>query len=147
MIHGTILLQLVSTIGIEGKTNHSLRATEATVLFQANVPEKIIQERTGHRNLKSLRQYERTTLEQHQEVSMIVAKQQTGNFEKFRKLNHKYLKVWVFLTAARSTSIMQALTRLALRSIVALKMTNHGLLCLALYLLLLIVDLINVLFN
>ena len=34
--------------GIEGhKTNHSLRATGASELFEAGVPEKIIKERTG----------------------------------------------------------------------------------------------------
>ena len=53
--------------GITGhKTNHSLRATGASQLFQGNVPEKIIQERTGHRSLEALRQYERTTTEQQQ---------------------------------------------------------------------------------
>ena len=36
--------------GIQGKTNHSLRTTGATRLFAANVPEKLIQERTGHRS-------------------------------------------------------------------------------------------------
>ena len=47
-------------IGVEGKTNHSLRATGATRLFEANVPEKLIQERTGHRSIDALRMYERT---------------------------------------------------------------------------------------
>ena len=38
--------------GIEGKkTNHSLQATGASKLFYANVPEKMIQERTGHRSV------------------------------------------------------------------------------------------------
>ena len=46
-----------------------------SVLFQANVPEKIIQERTGHRSLKALRLYERTTGEQHQQVSRILSNQ------------------------------------------------------------------------
>lgn len=53
--------------GVAGKkTNHSLRATGASQLFQANVPEKIIQQRTGHRSLQALRHYERTTSERHQ---------------------------------------------------------------------------------
>ena len=60
--------------GVEGnKTNHSLRATGATELFSAGVPEKIIQQRTGHRSTKALRVYERTTLEQHQAVSNILS--------------------------------------------------------------------------
>ena len=40
-------------IGILGnKTNHSLRAYSATKLYNAGVPEKVIQDRTGHRSLE-----------------------------------------------------------------------------------------------
>ena len=39
-------------------TNHSLRATAASCLFGAGVPEKIVAEFTGHNSLRSLRQYE-----------------------------------------------------------------------------------------
>ena len=61
-------------IGISGKkTNHSLRATSVTKMFQAQVPEKIIQERTGHRSLAALRMYERTTEEQHKAASTILS--------------------------------------------------------------------------
>ena len=42
-------------------------------MFQANVPEKIIQERTGHRSVKALRLYERTTEKQHQDVSEVLS--------------------------------------------------------------------------
>ena len=42
-------------------TNHSLRAYDATTLYCANLPEKLSQERTGHRCLKALRQYEQTS--------------------------------------------------------------------------------------
>ena len=34
--------------GIKRKTNHSLRATGATEMFAADVPEKLIHSRTGH---------------------------------------------------------------------------------------------------
>ncbi len=58
--------------GVSGhKTNHSLRATGASELFEAGVPEKIIKERTGHRSLEALCLYERTTRDQHQAVSVI----------------------------------------------------------------------------
>lgn len=40
-------------------TNHSLRATGATELFQSEAPEKVIQGITGHRSVSALRQYER----------------------------------------------------------------------------------------
>ena len=46
----------------------------ASTLFEASFPEKVIQERTGHRSLKALRLYERTTDKQQQEISLILAK-------------------------------------------------------------------------
>ena len=59
--------------GIEGnKTNHSLRATGSSELFHANVPEKMIQERTMHRSVVALRTYERTAHSQHQPISSIL---------------------------------------------------------------------------
>ena len=65
--------------GIEGKkTNHSLWATGASELFHANVPEKIIQERTGHHSMVALRTYERTAHEQHQAVSSILSSDTPG---------------------------------------------------------------------
>ena len=45
-------------------TNHSLRAFGATKMFQEGLPEKLVQERTGHRSAESLRQYQRTSEEQ-----------------------------------------------------------------------------------
>ena len=56
---------------IEGKTNHSLRATGVTEMYLAGVPEKVIQEHTGHQSLDGLRSYERSTLDQHQTVCNI----------------------------------------------------------------------------
>ena len=62
----------VKEAGISGqKTNHSFRATSASQLFQANVPE-IIQERTGYRSTDALRLYERTT-EQHKGVTQVLS--------------------------------------------------------------------------
>ena len=59
--------------GISGrKTNHSLRATGVSDLFQAGVPEKMIQERSGHLSLDGLRQYQRTTLMQDEAVSRVL---------------------------------------------------------------------------
>ncbi len=44
--------EICQDTGIKGhKTNHSLRATGATQLYNAGVPEIIIQERTGHKSL------------------------------------------------------------------------------------------------
>ena len=58
-------------------TNHSLRAYGATTLFQAGVSEKLIQQRTGHRCLEALRQYERTSESQLADVSNVMSNPDT----------------------------------------------------------------------
>ena len=55
----SMLKEMCQEAGISTKyTNHSLRAYGATSMFQAGVPEKLIQQHTGHRSLEGLRQYE-----------------------------------------------------------------------------------------
>lgn len=56
---------------MEKKTNHSLRATGASALFHANVPEKLIREVTGHKS-NSLHLYERPTEDQRKAVSKVL---------------------------------------------------------------------------
>lgn len=63
----------VSRIGVVGKANHSLRATGALETFQVDVPQKIVQQRTGHHSVKALCMYECTTMDQHMAVSSILA--------------------------------------------------------------------------
>ena len=65
----------------EGKfTNHSLRLQEQTELFQKEVPEKVIQEITGHQSLKALRQYEKASSVQKKAVSNILTGTSSQNF-------------------------------------------------------------------
>ena len=56
-----------------GYTNHSLSGYDATTLFQAHVPERLIQQRTGHRSPEALRQYERTSTALLLDVSNIMS--------------------------------------------------------------------------
>ena len=63
-------------------TNHSLRTYGATTMFQAGVSEKLIKQRTGHRSLESLRQYERTSETQLLDVSNVVSRGQNSNQRK-----------------------------------------------------------------
>ena len=53
-------------------TNHSLCATAATRMFSSGIPEKVIAEVTGHKSTKSLRQYEKTSVEQEQAAGMAI---------------------------------------------------------------------------
>ena len=56
--------ELCKTAGVSGfKTNHSLRVTTATRLFQNGLDEQLIMERTGHRSLDRVRGYKRTSQE------------------------------------------------------------------------------------
>ena len=59
--------------GIDGfKTNHSLRATAATRLFQAGVDEQLIMERTAHRSVDGVWSYKRTNQEQRLSLSDVM---------------------------------------------------------------------------
>ena len=69
----SMVKSMFAMIGITGKTNHSLRATGASSLFQAGIPEKIIQKRTGHRPIKALRMYQCMTTSQYVAVSNILS--------------------------------------------------------------------------
>lgn len=65
--------RLCSTVGISGyKTNHSLRATCATRLYNEGVDEQAIMERTGHRSLSGIRPYKRTNEIQHFNTSVTI---------------------------------------------------------------------------
>ena len=70
--------KMVKEICVDGnvsgrKTNHSLRATGVSDLFQAGVPDKIVKERSGHLSMDGLRQYQHTTAEQEENVSKVLA--------------------------------------------------------------------------
>lgn len=70
----------------EKKTNHSLRATGATALFSAGVPEKIIRDVTGHKS-NALELYERTSLAQKEAVSGILVQGKRSFAEEVDKEN------------------------------------------------------------
>jgi len=74
--HNTInntMSRLCKAAGIGGfKTNHSLRATAATRLYQSGVDEQMIMEKTGHRSLDGIRSYKRTSDEQRETLSDIM---------------------------------------------------------------------------
>ena len=77
------LRDMVKTImgkaGFKGNyTNHSLRATTASRLFRANVPEQLIREQTGHRS-NAIYAYKRPSSEQKRSVSAVLQGQTSEN--------------------------------------------------------------------
>ena len=73
----TMVKDMCAEAGIKGKTNHSMRASGATAMFQQNVRERVIQKVTGHHSLDALRAYERISTLQHTEVSKILMNNDT----------------------------------------------------------------------
>ena len=57
------LKQMLKTMfedaGLKAKTNHSLKATCATRMFNSGIDEQIIMAKTGHRSIKGVRSYKR----------------------------------------------------------------------------------------
>ena len=71
------LLQMCKECGIMGyKTNHSLRATATTRLYESGIDEQLVMERTGHRSIEGARSYKRTTNKQAEADSDILSKRQ-----------------------------------------------------------------------
>ena len=70
----------------EKKTNHSLRATGATALFSAGVPERMIRDVTWHRS-NALQLYERPSLTEKEAVSSILVQGTRSFTEEVEKLD------------------------------------------------------------
>lgn len=77
--HNTLdsfLKEMFSVAGLDtaNKSNHSLRATAISRLYQGHVPEKLIMEHSGHLSRDGISSYERTTPAQEKFLSDILAK-------------------------------------------------------------------------
>ena len=65
--------RMCSLGGIGGyRTNHSLRTTAATRLYQAGVDGQLVMEKTGHRSIEGVRSYKHTSEQQLQQLSDIL---------------------------------------------------------------------------
>jgi len=68
------LPKIYSSTGTDAKyTNHSLRATAVTRMFNGNIPEKVIAEKSGHKIPKALRCCEKTSLQQEQLAGHLIS--------------------------------------------------------------------------
>ena len=78
----TTVSRICKAAGIVGyKTNHSLRVTTATRLFQKGVEEQLIMARTGHRSLEGVRTYKRIGDEQREMMSNVLNEATNGERE------------------------------------------------------------------
>lgn len=82
-----IVGRLCKQAGISGyKTNHSLRVTSATRLFQNGIDEQLIMSHTGHRSIEGVRSYKRISEEQKKSVSGILSSR-SDQRESHKKMN------------------------------------------------------------
>ncbi|XP_046584221.1 uncharacterized protein LOC124291290 [Haliotis rubra] len=78
---GGTVRRLCGAAGFEGYyTNHSLRATTATRLYESGLDEQLIAERTGHRS-SAIRGYKRTSEEMLQVVDDVVQGKVSNNVD------------------------------------------------------------------
>ena len=64
---------MCKTANIEGYfTNHSLRATTCSTALGKGVPEKLVMERTGHRNVSSLHMHQRKSAKEREAFSDVL---------------------------------------------------------------------------
>ena len=72
-ILGGVVKRLCTSAGLQGHfTNHSLRATAATRLFEAGVDEQLIMQRTGHSTTAGVRSYKRVGEKLHSVTSNVL---------------------------------------------------------------------------
>lgn len=69
-----MLKDMCQHVGISGTfTNHSLRAYGTMTMFRAGGSQKPVQQRTGHKSLEALHQYEHSSERQLLDVSNIMS--------------------------------------------------------------------------
>ena len=79
----SVVREMCAKAGLPGHyTNHSLRATAATRLYNNNFDEQVIQELTGHCSV-AVREYKRTSIGQKRSASSCVMGEVNGNVEGF----------------------------------------------------------------
>ena len=115
--------RLCTAAGIPGyKTNHSLRVTAATRLFNSGVDEQLIMSRTGHRSIEGVRTYKRVSEEQAKAVSEVLNTATNGQSiytHEIHNLTSKKIKldessndssVTAFIAASSSSSSSSVIT-------------------------------------
>ena len=67
---GNVVSKMCKDAGLQGQfSNHSLRATTATRGLEKGISDKLIMERTGHRDIRSLQRYQRPDVSTKIEIS------------------------------------------------------------------------------
>ena len=118
----TMMQSIALKAGLPGrKTNHSLKATCATRLYNAGMDEQLIMERTGHRSVLGVRSYKRTSDLLIKNSSMVlngellsaIEKRQCANWhnEKSPTTNFNFYNCQVFIHKKDTEDVIAAASR------------------------------------
>ena len=70
---GNVVRKIMAKVGFTGHyTNHSLRRSSATKLYDNNIPEKVVQETTGHRSVEGVRANKTTSSTMKRKMSDVL---------------------------------------------------------------------------
>ena len=87
---GNVVKKVMGNAGFDGHfTNHSLRRSCATNLYDNGVPEQVIQETTGHRSVEGVRAYKRTSSAMKRKMSAILNQSESSLGSDHEKRNTK----------------------------------------------------------
>jgi hypothetical protein len=63
---------MCTKVDIPRRTNHALKSTAATRLYQAGLDDQLVRERTRHKTMKAVQVYKKTSEEQKQRTSELL---------------------------------------------------------------------------
>ena len=87
---GNVVKKVMGKAGFDGHfTNHSLRRSCATNLYDNGVPEQVIQETTGHRSVEGVRGYKRTSSAMNRKMSAILNQSEPSLDSDHERMNTK----------------------------------------------------------
>ena len=69
-------------LDLTGKSNHSLRATSISWMYDSNVLKKLIMEKSGHLSASGVHSYERTSIAQQKALCDIICGTPSGEFSR-----------------------------------------------------------------
>ena len=126
--------RLCKTAGIPGfKTNHSLRVTTATRLFQSGIDEQLIMDRTRHHSVDGIRRYKRVSEDQKQETSNILNSATNGDVSATRNNQSTSKKSKITLepssensAVAATHTVMSESSQVALLNSFGQQPSHHG---------------------
>ena len=118
---GNVVKKVLGKAGFDGHfTNHSLRRSCATNLYDKGIPEQVIQETTGDRSVEVVRAYKRTSSAMKRKMSVILNQSEsslgsdhkTRNTKKIAKMQMIKLNRMRFQTKRRCLFVMSGLMHL-----------------------------------